>query len=281
MEVTACARHSLHKKQQVINGRSTALDDALQPRLVDGRTLVPLRFIAEALGASLSWDNAEQKITLSLNGSTLILWLDHSRALVNGQGITLDVPPQRIGDSTFVPVRFISEKLQQKVDFDGETSSITINATGSGKTAEAGAKNADNQEPVDEPKGPQSASAVQELVGSYSLFVKGGAYTTDNYAAETRTTTVFAGSPDGFLDINSDGTYAFTDSTFNWNSSTNKYDAGYGTWKERGDGSYPILLTDSKTNQSFKIGQTLSGTNGEGDIYVWEVGGSWVNGSRK
>ncbi|MFC3770811.1 hypothetical protein [Paenibacillus sp. GCM10012303] len=73
------------------------------------------------------------------------------------------------------------------------------------------------------------------MIGSYSLFVKGGAYTTDNYAAETRTTTVFAGSPDGFLDINSDRTFAFTDSTFNWNSSTSEYDAGYGTWKESGD----------------------------------------------
>ncbi|MFC3770810.1 hypothetical protein [Paenibacillus sp. GCM10012303] len=41
------------------------------------------------------------------------------------------------------------------------------------------------------------------------------------------------------------------------------------------------MLTDSKTNKSFKIGKTLSSTTGYGDIYVWEVGGSWINGSRK
>ncbi|MEF3311823.1 copper amine oxidase N-terminal domain-containing protein [Paenibacillus sp. GYB004] len=265
----------------LIDGLFTTLDDSLKPRLVDGRTMVPLRFIAEALGADLVWDNAEQKITLTLNGSTLVLWLDQSRAIVNGQSITLDVPPQRIGDSTFVPVRFISEKLQQKVDFDSETSTISINAPDTGITAESESTRADSTEAGEASSEPRPDTGVQSLIGSYSLFVKGGAYTTDNYAAETRTTTVFAGSPDGFLDINSDGTFAFTDSTFNWNSSTSEYDAGYGTWKESGDWSYPILLTDSKTNKSFKIGKTLSSTTGYGDIYVWEVGGSWINGSRK
>ncbi|MDF2660946.1 MAG: putative family peptidase [Paenibacillus sp.] len=265
----------------LIDGLFTTLDDSLKPRLVDGRTMVPLRFIAEALGAGLLWDNAEQKITLTLHGSTLILWLDQSHAIVNGQSITLDVPPQRIGDSTFVPVRFISEKLQQKVDFDSETSTISINAPDTGITAESESTRADSTEAGEASSEPRPDTGVQSLIGSYSLFVKGGAYTTDNYAAETRTTTVFAGSPDGFLDINSDRTFAFTDSTFNWNSSTSEYDAGYGTWKESGDWSYPILLTDSKTNKSFKIGKTLSSTTGYGDIYVWEVGGSWINGSRK
>lgn len=263
---------SLKSNQILIDGKSSTFDQTLMPRLVEGQTMVPLRFISESLGATLDWEGKEQKISLFLNESSVIMWLDQKRALVNGQPVTLDVAPQKIGNSTFVPIRFISERLQQKVDFDSKTSTITINGTG-----QTNGSIGNMTPPAAPPK--QAEAEVSSLIGSYSLFIPGGAYTFDNVATNIRTDTVFAGAFDGTLTIKSDGTFAFEQSTANWNSATSAYDAGSGKWSATADADYPILLTDSKTGKQFKIGKSLPKDGG--DIYVWEVGSTWEIGIRK
>ena len=53
------------------------------PQVIDGRTLVPARFIAEALGAKVEWDESTQTVNIysdkipEINPSTLILSLIH------------------------------------------------------------------------------------------------------------------------------------------------------------------------------------------------------------
>jgi hypothetical protein len=245
-----------------VDGKANQLEPSLEPRLVEGRTLVPLRFLAEALGSQVAWDAGEEKIMLTLDSTTVILWLDRMIANVNGEKMELDVPPRLLGDSTFVPLRFISEKLGQKVAFNSEDSTIMINGA------------------EDEPSQEQQVVPISSsrFVGTYSLFIPGDSYTTDNHAAETRTNTTFLGSSDGTLSIYSDGTFEFSDSTNNWNGRASKYDAGIGTWRSTGKEDYPILLTDSRSGKEFKVGEST--TKLGGDIVVWEVGGTWEVGTR-
>lgn len=53
----------VNKLTATVNGQPVALD--VSPKTVDGRTMVPLRFVAENLGAKVAWDGNTQEITLS------------------------------------------------------------------------------------------------------------------------------------------------------------------------------------------------------------------------
>ncbi len=107
-----------------INGIPVTLD--VPPRIMNGRTMVPLRFVGEAMGAEIEWEGTEQKITFTLFGKQIILRVGASTAMVNGEPVMLDASPTIIGGRTLVPVRFVSENLGAKVDWDGGQQRITI-----------------------------------------------------------------------------------------------------------------------------------------------------------
>lgn len=108
----------------LVGGMSVTLD--VSPTIVDGRTLVPLRFIGEALGAQVGWDGDERRVTYRKGELKLELWIDQKRAVVNGVEEMLDVAPQLIKDRTVVPVRFISEKLKADVEWQEASRTVMI-----------------------------------------------------------------------------------------------------------------------------------------------------------
>ncbi|HZX47108.1 MAG TPA: stalk domain-containing protein [Clostridia bacterium] len=92
-----------------------------------GRTLVPVRFISEALGADVDWVPETQQVIIRDGDTEIILTIGSATVLVNGTVQTIDcapviLPPGR----TFVPLRFISETLNATVEYDGDTGQITI-----------------------------------------------------------------------------------------------------------------------------------------------------------
>lgn len=94
---------------------------------VDGRTLVPLRAIFEALGAEVSWDNDTRTAHARWDGGSLSLPIGSSQAVVNGEVRALDVPAQLIDGRTMVPLRFVSEAMGALVGWYGNSRIITIN----------------------------------------------------------------------------------------------------------------------------------------------------------
>lgn len=74
----------------LINGQLLTFD--VPPALVDGRTLVPLRVIFEALGATVKWDDATQTVTAARGDTTIELTIGSPVARVNGVEKQLDVP---------------------------------------------------------------------------------------------------------------------------------------------------------------------------------------------
>ena len=93
----------------------------------NGRTLVPVRLIAESLGASVTWVPDTRQVSLQKGESTIVLTLGSAIALVNGQEILLpDGVPAGVvkwegKESTMVPLRFVSEQLGAQVAWDGAT----------------------------------------------------------------------------------------------------------------------------------------------------------------
>jgi len=101
----------------VAQGYSVTMD--VLPILQNGRTLIPLRFVAEMLGASVSWSDDTQEVTMVLNGEVLVFAIGETLP-------GMDVPAQLIDARTYVPLRFVVEFFGAWVAFDPETQGIEI-----------------------------------------------------------------------------------------------------------------------------------------------------------
>ena len=107
-----------------VDGVPQTLDVA--PRLVLGRTMVPLRFLGMALGAQLQFDAATLTIRYSLGSNTVVLKIGSTSATVNGRPVSLDVAPIIVENRTLVPLRFVSENLGAAVEYSAADRSITV-----------------------------------------------------------------------------------------------------------------------------------------------------------
>lgn len=100
------------------------------PFIKDGRTMVPLRFIAETFGAQVEWIPETKGINISLNLKSAVhtigLQVGNPTAIVDGQVVTLDVAPVIVNGRTFVPLRFVAEAFGAKVDWNSLYQVVSI-----------------------------------------------------------------------------------------------------------------------------------------------------------
>lgn len=89
------------------------------PVVQNQRTLVPIRVVAEALGAKVDWNNDTQTVTITLNGKVLTMTLGKT---IEG----MDVAAQAMNGRTMVPLRYVSEALGAYVMWFGEDQRIEI-----------------------------------------------------------------------------------------------------------------------------------------------------------
>ncbi|GIP40975.1 hypothetical protein J31TS4_42550 [Paenibacillus sp. J31TS4] len=117
---------TINKPQITVNGKTMTIDQA--PVLIAGNTLVPIRFVTEALGGEVvPWkEGEERKVTIYKDGQMAEFWLDQLRLNVNGTAITAEVPPQLINERTMVPLRVLTENMGWKVSWDQPTLTVTL-----------------------------------------------------------------------------------------------------------------------------------------------------------
>jgi hypothetical protein len=108
---------TLGKTGYKLNGSEMSMDVASM--VVKGRTLVPLRFVAESLGAKVGWDNITKTVMITLEGKTLSFAIGE---LAPG----MDVAAEIVNGRTMLPLRFIAEYFGADVFFDNTTKSIRI-----------------------------------------------------------------------------------------------------------------------------------------------------------
>ncbi|MEB2299089.1 copper amine oxidase N-terminal domain-containing protein [Lysinibacillus xylanilyticus] len=114
----------LNSKTTYVNGKNKTL--AVAPFTKKETTLVPLRFVSEELGAKVNWNPKNNEITVQLNGSKIVLNTESYYVTVNGSGKILQVKPEVINGTTFVPLRFVSEQLGKTVLWNAKNKSILI-----------------------------------------------------------------------------------------------------------------------------------------------------------
>ena len=109
-----------------VDGQKVTFD---QPPVVqNGRTLVPMRAIFEALGAEIEWFGAEKRVNAFWGMNSLDLWIGSCEIQMgDGSMVTIDVPAQVINGRTLVPLRAVSQCMGAEVLWDGSTKTININ----------------------------------------------------------------------------------------------------------------------------------------------------------
>jgi len=144
---TARLQRKIHRKEPVreliirlqigrniayIGERSIQLPVA--PLIFRSRTMVPLRFLAEAFGAKVDWIGSRREIQITYREVFITLWLNETRVVVENLmdpslppiQKQLDVYPFLNQNTTMVPIRFISEEFSAKIEWKAETQEIII-----------------------------------------------------------------------------------------------------------------------------------------------------------
>ena len=107
----------INNKNILVNGKTMVNDVA--PVIVGDRTLVPIRVVTELLGGSADWDNATRTVTLKIDGKTMNMTIGKE---IPGFGTSAVI----MNDRTYVPVRYVMEKLGAEVEWIGATQQIII-----------------------------------------------------------------------------------------------------------------------------------------------------------
>lgn len=106
-----------------INIDGVVITSDVNPEIRHNRTMVPLRVISENLGATIHWSGSE--VTLTKNDMQIVLKPQSNTAMKNGKMLLLDVKPYVKKDRLFVPLRFLAETFDCKVNY--ENSIVTVN----------------------------------------------------------------------------------------------------------------------------------------------------------
>ncbi|XID93345.1 copper amine oxidase N-terminal domain-containing protein [Paenibacillaceae bacterium WGS1546] len=93
------------------------------------RTLVPVRFVAEALGAKVGWEAESRSVPIQKDDQNIRLTIGSHVATVNGEEVAFDTQAVMQGGRTFVPLRFVSEILGVAVEWDGKTNTVFLSST--------------------------------------------------------------------------------------------------------------------------------------------------------
>lgn len=112
----------------IIDGNNVT--KSASPIVKNRRTLVPLRFIGEALGKEVLWNNDEKSVTVSDEGASFKLYID-SKIIDNSDGTLkfTDVAPCIVNRKTYLPLRAIAELMNIGVGYDKASSTVTIDSS--------------------------------------------------------------------------------------------------------------------------------------------------------
>ncbi len=115
---------TIDSKDALVNGEVKTNDVA--PVIVNDRTMLPIRFLAEALGATVSWVEETRTVTVVLGDITISLVVGESFAMVNGEKVELDCASFIEKDRTYLPIRFVMENLGADVSWDEVNRQVII-----------------------------------------------------------------------------------------------------------------------------------------------------------
>lgn len=113
---------NLNSPDVFVNNKQVQFPDQ-RPFIQDARTYVPLRFVSEALGGDVDWDG--KAATVKRKGKNIVMNIGSTHPTVDGKSVTIDAAAQLVNGRTMVPLRFVSEALGAKVEWQPGRVDIT------------------------------------------------------------------------------------------------------------------------------------------------------------
>jgi len=110
----------------VVDGREVQASPA--PVIRGGRTLVPVRVVAENLGAVVQWQAQDRSVTVVRGGREVKMRIDNRLVDLGGDYLLTDVPPCLIQDRTFIPLRLVAETLGVWIGWDAATGTVRVDS---------------------------------------------------------------------------------------------------------------------------------------------------------
>ena len=125
--ISMCTNISAHMEVKVtLDGNEIYFPDAKPFIDQRDRVLVPIRFVSEALGAMVDWENETRTAVIKQDGDEIRYTVYQPMAYLNGEMMVMDTYGILKDQRTMVPIRFISELLGCKVEWDENTSTVVI-----------------------------------------------------------------------------------------------------------------------------------------------------------
>lgn len=156
------------------------------PIIIDGRTMLPARFVAESMGADVAWDSVKKEVTITKEGIKMVLGMGQKTVYVNSRPITLDAPVTNKNGSTYTPLRFIVETLGGTVDWLQSTKQVVIykNVSVADVLTKAYKSNADKYKysflaDVDSDSVPEICYRISDAVWAVDKYKNGSVVTLD------------------------------------------------------------------------------------------------------
>ncbi|HEY0827907.1 MAG TPA: copper amine oxidase N-terminal domain-containing protein, partial [Bacilli bacterium] len=115
---------AINRKSLTVGERQVILDQA--PIIMNATTMIPVKFVVEALGGTVAWEEKERKVTLIRENRLIEMWIDKLDLLSNGRRVTPLVAPTIRGGRTMVPLKVIAQEMGWKVTWIGETKTIIL-----------------------------------------------------------------------------------------------------------------------------------------------------------
>ena len=116
-----------------VNGDTINFD--VNPQVIEGTTIVPVRAISEALGFLVEWEEATEKVSITKGENKIVLTIGSDTAIVNGQEKKLLKAARVVSNRTLIPLRFVSENIDCTVDWFEKNNIAAINARQGGRAA--------------------------------------------------------------------------------------------------------------------------------------------------
>lgn len=148
MDLFYNGKHHAYAAKEVkieIDGKAMVPKD-MPAVIIDGRTILPMRQIAQELGCEVNWNEAAKQIYVMRGSDIIVFTVDSKTGYENGKEFTMDVPATIVNDRTMLPVRALADALHLNIKWDDPNRIVSIQ---SGDTVVK-----------DEPKAPESGQTT-------------------------------------------------------------------------------------------------------------------------
>ena len=108
----------------VIDGSYVDFD--VEPQIIDGRTMVPIRAIFEKMGATVEWDSKARSATCTKADTVVKMTVDSKTIYTDNQATKMDVSPVIINGRTLAPARYVAEAFGATVQWSQKNNTVVI-----------------------------------------------------------------------------------------------------------------------------------------------------------